>query len=259
MSIQLIASGAGKQMEPNACNREADELPCLGLVHLCEGSGFFYSPVSGDIKLNAGDTVLLIPGIAHSYGTRSEGLWSECWLLLGGSTIFEYLKNDAFPAGNPVVRDSSPDIWLEMRRVAKTGAVDADYRYFLAVALFGLTASGMLKPQYVENNPVSIVENEMAKRLADESFNFQRCARDIGYSTVQMRRLFKAKTGYTPVAYFNRLKIQEAKNQLIYTSKSIKSVAGGLGWKDDAYFRRVFRASEGISPSEWRSRYRNTL
>ena len=44
----------------------------------------------------------------------------------------------------------------------------------------------------------------------------------------------------------------EAKRRLIYTQETLDQVADSLGYKDAAYFSRVFKTAEGKSPSEFR-------
>lgn len=46
--------------------------------------------------------------------------------------------------------------------------------------------------------------------------------------------------------------VTEAKRLLIYTNKSIKEIAGFLGYDDQFYFSRFFTKEVGISPSEYK-------
>ncbi|RYE59113.1 MAG: AraC family transcriptional regulator [Sphingobacteriales bacterium] len=68
--------------------------------------------------------------------------------------------------------------------------------------------------------------------------------------------IFKIKTGYSPVEYFNQLKIQKACHYLSFTDHSIKAIAKNLGINDQYYFTRVFTRLTGNSPSEYRKKVR---
>jgi len=50
--------------------------------------------------------------------------------------------------------------------------------------------------------------------------------------------------------------IDEAKNILLNPHKSISEVAYELGFEYPQYFSRLFKKKEGISPSEFREKYK---
>jgi len=69
-----------------------------------------------------------------------------------------------------------------------------------------------------------------------------------------MSRTFKEATGYTIIEYFNKLKIDKAKELLIEGNKKIREVAQELGFVDEFYFSRTFKKAEGMNPSEFCSK-----
>jgi AraC family transcriptional regulator of arabinose operon len=77
-------------------------------------------------------------------------------------------------------------------------------------------------------------------------------------STSHFSAVFRAKTGYSPIEYFNHLKIQRACQQISFTSMSIKSIAIGLGIHDQYYFSRMFSKLMGCSPNEYRKKLHQT-
>jgi AraC family transcriptional regulator of arabinose operon len=66
--------------------------------------------------------------------------------------------------------------------------------------------------------------------------------------------LFKIQTGFSPIEYFNHLKVQQACQALAFTLKPIKEIADELGFSDQYYFSRMFSRFMGMSPSEYRKR-----
>src|SRR5690606_5207680 len=69
-------------------------------------------------------------------------------------------------------------------------------------------------------------------------------------------RRFKAATGYAPLAYVQALRIEEAKHMLETGNESVDAIAHEVGYEDPASFRRLFRRLTGISPGEYRRRFR---
>jgi transcriptional regulator GlxA family with amidase domain len=65
-------------------------------------------------------------------------------------------------------------------------------------------------------------------------------------------RRFRAATGYSPLAYIQALRIEEAKQLLETGSAPIDAVAREVGYEDTASFRRLFRRLAGMTPGDYR-------
>ncbi|OOM76002.1 AraC family transcriptional regulator [Clostridium sp. BL-8] len=70
-------------------------------------------------------------------------------------------------------------------------------------------------------------------------------------SPAYLSRVFKETTGYSVVEFFNKIKVDKAKELIIDGDKKIKEVAKVLGFTDEFYFSRIFKKIEGISPLEF--------
>jgi AraC-like DNA-binding protein/DNA-binding response OmpR family regulator len=77
-------------------------------------------------------------------------------------------------------------------------------------------------------------------------------AEAVGVSEDYLSRVFNRELGLSPWDYLNRYRIQRAKDLLRRTNDSIRSIAQQVGFKDQAYFSRVFRKQTGTSPNEFR-------
>lgn len=71
-----------------------------------------------------------------------------------------------------------------------------------------------------------------------------------------LSRIFKRRTGININVYVNKVRVEQAKNNLILSHDSIADIAGSVGFSDPNYFSRVFTQIVGISPSEFRRRFR---
>ena len=76
----------------------------------------------------------------------------------------------------------------------------------------------------------------------------------VNLSVSHYSALFRAKTGYSPIEYFNHLKVQKACQYLLFSDMSVKEIAGLLGVDDPYYFSRMFSRLMGTSPRQYRKR-----
>jgi transcriptional regulator GlxA family with amidase domain len=76
--------------------------------------------------------------------------------------------------------------------------------------------------------------------------------RQSGLSKRTFDRRFRAATGYSPLAYIQALRIEEAKQILETGSAPVDAVAREVGYEDTASFRRLFRRFAGMTPGEYR-------
>ena len=76
----------------------------------------------------------------------------------------------------------------------------------------------------------------------------------IGYSKSHFSIVFKKQMGCTPLAYFNRLKIESACELLKLTDMRMNQICYKIGMKDSLYFSRLFKKAMGMSPTEYRIR-----
>jgi transcriptional regulator GlxA family with amidase domain len=83
---------------------------------------------------------------------------------------------------------------------------------------------------------------EMIKRsrLADRTF----------------KRRFTRATGLAPLAYVQRLRVEDAKRRLERTEESVDEVSWKVGYEDPAFFRRLFKRTTGLAPGDYRRRFR---
>jgi YesN/AraC family two-component response regulator len=68
-------------------------------------------------------------------------------------------------------------------------------------------------------------------------------------------KVFRQETGINLMAYIAKKRIDKAKEYMKNHSTKLTDIAFMVGYDDYAYFNRVFRKVEGISPRDYRSIY----
>lgn len=70
------------------------------------------------------------------------------------------------------------------------------------------------------------------------------------------KRRFSTATGLTPIAYVQRLRIEEGKRRLERSTASVDEISWQVGYEDPAFFRRLFKRTTGLTPGAYRKRFR---
>lgn len=81
-------------------------------------------------------------------------------------------------------------------------------------------------------------------------------ADETGLSRSRFHQLFKEAAGYPPKHYLGRLKLKRVVDDLLSSKLNMTQIADKYGFASIHYFSRYFRKSVGLTPSEYRRRYR---
>jgi transcriptional regulator GlxA family with amidase domain len=81
-------------------------------------------------------------------------------------------------------------------------------------------------------------------------------ARRAGLAERTFKRRFTAAAGVSPIAYVQRLRIEDAKRRLERTEDAVDEISWQVGYEDPAFFRRLFKRVTGLTPGAYRRRFR---
>lgn len=98
-----------------------------------------------------------------------------------------------------------------------------------------------------------------AQQRIETSYNdagtIEEMIKDLPASRRNMVRRFKQVTGITPIEYLQHTRIEAAKKLLEQTSQQMTEVIFNSGYNDPKAFRRIFRKTVGMTPSEYREKF----
>ena len=95
------------------------------------------------------------------------------------------------------------------------------------------------------------VEKIKAKKLSVTEL-----AKHLNMSERSLARKVKATIGKSCSKFIEQIKLNQASEQLILTSRSIGQVSEDLGYVDDTTFRRAFKRITGSTPSQYREMFK---
>jgi len=125
-----------------------------------------------------------------------------------------------------------------------------------SLSLLLLELTSQLKNQPAADYP-PVIHNAISwiKANYTKNFSLQEISDFLNYSPARLSALFKKNLNMTIPQFTNHLRIETSKNLLTYFGYSIKECAYECGFEDEKYFMKVFKASEGITPTDYKNAF----
>jgi AraC-like DNA-binding protein len=231
------------------------------LIYCTEGKGWLEVP-AGRFAVNPNEYLIIPADMPHKYGADEESPWTIHWIHFKGtqSPSFASLLSKElreFVSYSPFL-DERIRIFDSIYKALESGySLDnlmfssVSFAYFLAS--FSFTDKFASAHHTIEKDAVDISIEYMQNHL-DSPLSLEVIASSINLSVSHYSSIFRKKTGYSPIVYFNHLKIQHACQYLQFTTLRINEIASKLGIDDPYYFSRMFAKIMGVSPLEYRNR-----
>ncbi|TVY02177.1 helix-turn-helix domain-containing protein [Cohnella terricola] len=208
-----------------------------------------------------GDLVVIPAATAHRYGAAAEDPWSIYWFHLQGEHVADFVRLYGLDASHVRL---PPSIWQEWTdSFERCYALLTDKPYSMPVQThisqtigqllgrIGLGAGGTARDKKREADLERAIRY-LNDRL-DGNATLPEVAAYTGLSKQHLIHLFNQETGFSPIEYYLRMKMQKAGQLLSLTGLSVKEIAAAVGIADPYYFSRLFKKRMGVSPSDYRS------
>jgi AraC family transcriptional regulator of arabinose operon len=216
------------------------------------------------VKIRAGEGYVLPPNVPYGYSIRTATPARFSWVhinyhVFDSLNLFHLLKcpirypaetGRAFAAINRQLHALGNDQSLSLKAIAEKKVLG----YRLLVLLLNsatrsfnhvedLTSIQRLLPV------LTFIKNHLADQMTRKGL-----ADRVLLSETHFHTCFKRVMGLAPMEYVQRQRMQKAQQLLVQTRESIADVAGQVGFDDQFYFSRQFRAAFAMSPTEYRKR-----
>ena len=121
-------------------------------------------------------------------------------------------------------------------------------------ALYSVLSLFYSKPIHTHStSPIEDILAYIAENISEPELSVKNICEHFFISESQFRRNFRKITGTGPKEYITKIRINRAKSELSYTSKSISTIAVECGFSNQYYFSRCFQNVTGMSPSKYRA------
>jgi transcriptional regulator GlxA family with amidase domain len=266
-----VTSSAGIAFEADLRLSEAGELDTLLLLS---------APASGFAAPRSAAHLRALDRHGTTLGAISGGVFP---LVRSGVVRDETLSvhwcyETAFAAEFPDIRRSDEVIEISARRITASGAAAA---FEVALRLIDRALGAgvadevacwfqhpmMRKPGVRQTLPMRRTDDAEATlsplvaraiRVFAENLSepatVAEIAERLGITPRHLERSFKQATGQNPTAYFRHLRMQAARQIVMYTNDGVADVAAAVGYANTRPFVKQYRAAFGLTPQEDRKR-----
>jgi AraC-like DNA-binding protein len=231
------------------------------LVILClHGSGWVRTG-GGTHGVSAGNLVWLPAGEAHAYGAGLDDPWTIVWAHFSGAEVAAWRTLLGGPGAAGMFMHAAPadrldEIALDQVYAALERGFALRHQVAAAAALrhaFCAVAQLAHMPRDSRSAHERVVTSIGGlRRDWQRRHTLAELAAAAGVSVAHYAALFRRQTGFAPIDYLIRLRVQHACRLLDTTALSVAEVAEQVGYADPYYFTRCFRRVMGQAPRTYR-------
>ena len=121
----------------------------------------------------------------------------------------------------------------------------------LKISMFRQRVSSPAEPEKQEERTITSITRYLQEHLSEE-VSLSVLSDEFHLNSQYISQLFKNEIGVNFLTYFTNIRMEKAKKLLLSTSLSVAEVAEQSGYGDYRVFTKVFKKSEGITPSQYR-------
>jgi AraC family transcriptional regulator of arabinose operon len=231
------------------------------LVIACLRGQGWVGTKSGQRPVRAGDLVWLRANQGHTYGAAEDDPWTIGWVHFTGEEAEAWSKHIGFAQESvAVLSDASAEgvAALKIEQIYLILELGYSVAELINAALMLRSALNLAAHAVRNGGPMRSASERIAavrehlRETLDQPHRLDELASAAGLSVPHFCALFRRVTGYAPIDFLIRQRIQAACRLLDTTDRSIASIAAEVGYEDPYYFTRCFRRVVGNSPRAYR-------
>jgi AraC-like DNA-binding protein len=216
---------------------------------------------SGERAVRVGDLVWLRANQAHAYGANEADPWTIGWVHFTGEEAEAWSKLVGFPNETAAILNHASAEGVAALKIEQIylilelgysvpGLISASLmlRSALSLAAHAVRTGGPTRPA---SERILTVRDHLRETFA-KPHRLDALAMAAGLSVPHFCTLFRRLTGYAPIDFLIRQRVQAACRLLDTTDDSIAAIALQVGYEDPYYFTRCFRRVIGSSPRAYR-------
>lgn len=198
------------------------------------------------------------PGVAHEIRTNRRSRLGKYFVNFAGRGAMSLIEGLGAPFGSCTRVSSLPEVQLLFRELIRDGARGDDASGPLCVAILKCIVLRIgayrvagddqrSEPYETYERCVALITSHAAVLVSQ-----QQAAAACGVSPAYLSRLFARFGRQSAYQFLTRLRMNLAAERLLDCTAPVRQVADELGYTDPFHFSRTFKATIGVSPSDFR-------
>ena len=233
------------------------------LIHyILEGKGH-YRAGGKRYNLQAGQGFLIEPGTKIFYEADEKDPWTYLWVGFHGRRAEEYLRDAGLGDGRLIFcSERGEELKKLVVRMLKNYTITATDQFLLEGSLYlflSILAEDTARSPAQEHGVDNMYIKKALGYIQDNYGHSIRVADIAEYVCINrsyLYTLFREHVGSSPQEYLSDYRLARAEEFLKGMELSVESVDYSCGYRDPAAFGRAFKEKNGITPLQYRKRYR---
>jgi AraC-like DNA-binding protein len=231
------------------------------LIYCIEGSGWLEVP-TGTYEVHPNEFLIIPMGTPHRYWADEKNPWSIYWVHFKGTQAAHFTKlltnqHKDFVKYSPFIEERIK-VFDSIYKALESGygtdnLIFASFTFGYFLNLLNYPEKYATSHSSIELDAADLSIQFMQQNL-ERPLMLENIAASVNLSVSQYSSIFTKKTGYSPIEYFNHLKVQSACQYLQFTNLRVGEISVKVGIEDQYYFSRMFTKVMGMSPQEYRNR-----
>lgn len=256
---EVVTAGYAIVEEGDAGADRPNGLPNYQLLYIKEGCGRFI--INGEeITITEKNAIIFHPFEPQIYHYYKAERPKAFWIHIGGPSVENLLKEFGIWEDRIFnITDDSKLISCIQHTVSEMIEKKAGYKEmaiaYSVQAFASVARNKTVLPHKSKENAIEQTIIRIRREYTENTSNADYAA-EANMSLAHFLRLFKEKTGTTPLNFKLNLRIEAAKDMLINTNFKVNDIAQSVGFNDSLYFCKYFHRIVGDTPSDFRKKIR---
>lgn len=224
------------------------------------GSGSF-SYRGQKSMIHTGDCIFIDCHESYSHESSKDDPWTLNWVHFYGqslSQLYQYYVEMGFsylfhPADNTAILSTLSSLFHAHEQKNALTEITAN-KYLTDIITYSFTENKENRETISLQNKLQMIRDYLiansSKKLTLDSLSAM-----FYVSKYHLSREYKRYFGITLMNDLNNMRVSAAKSLLRFSDDSIDSIAEQCGFNDSAYFIKVFKNVENMTPSSYRKKW----
>ena len=229
------------------------------LLILLSGRGWYIDANNQNLRISAGDFVLIEPKLAHSYGVDPTEVWSESFFVFEGPLMDGLSKSNIVKPGIYKLANLGSVKTLRNQTVSTAKTIKESERQILAVIQWLIESTFVLDDNSVESSlteQIKAASNLFLENLSNSVHLVEKIADEVGIPYDIFRKEFKNVFGVSPGLWIRQQRLIRVAQLLSFTDIPIKVIARRFGFSDEFHLSKSFTKHYGVAPGIYRKNSR---